>query len=54
MIYGSWPKKGINYGQLASKVYFCRSIIAKAKTHGAFGRAHLININFLWNCNWRP
>jgi hypothetical protein len=53
MIYGSWPKKGIDYGQLAGKVYFCTSIIAKARTSGAFWKGTLYKYNFLWNHNQR-
>jgi hypothetical protein len=46
MIYGSWPKKGIDYGQLASKVYFCKSIVTKAKTHGNFWKGTLYKYIF--------
>jgi hypothetical protein len=51
MIYGSWPKKGIDYGQLAIKVYFVDQLLQKPKHMENFGKAHFININFLWNHN---
>jgi hypothetical protein len=54
MNYGSWPKKGINYGQLASMVFFVDKLLQKPKHMEHFGKAHFINIDFLWNCNQRP
>ncbi len=53
MIYRSWPKKCIDYGQLVGKVYFCRSIVAKTRTSGEFWKGTLYKYGFLWNCNQR-